>query len=249
MQPAPPCEYLEWDSTFFSCRIARVRATRLNHETLPSVFAWCADRRIDCLYFLADADHDESVRMAEESGFHLVDVRVTLGHRAGSLFLQAERESEIIVRESQSGDVPALRAIARISHRDTRFYHDPNLSNARCDALYETWIERSCQGYADRVLVAEADGRLAGYITCHFDDPTNGRIGLLAVDKHARGNGTGGQLVRECVRWFTRHGRTRITVVTQGRNVGAQRFYQKCGFVSAEVKLWYHYWFHPSDCG
>lgn len=244
--PDDPCDYLDWDSAFFSRRIARVRATRLSRETLPRVLAWCARQRIDCLYFLAESGHDESVRMAEETGFQLVDVRVTLEHRLSGIRSQDERDSLVFVRESQPGDVSVLRAIARISHRDTRFYHDPNFPSARCDALYETWIERSCQGYADRVFVAEAGGWPVGYIACHLDNDTDGRIGLLAVGEHARGRGAGRDLVRECLRWLARHGRTRVTVVTQGRNVGAQRFYQKCGFVTVGVNLWYHHWLHPS---
>ena len=161
--------------------------------------------------------------------------------------LQGERDSRVFVRESQPGDIPGLRSIARISHRDTRFYHDPNFPTARCDTLYETWIERSCQGYADRVLVAEASGQPVGYVSCHLDNATDGRIGLLAVGENARGGGAGRELVRECLRWFAQHSRTRVTVVTQGRNVGAQRFYQKCGFVTGGLKLRYHRWFQSLD--
>jgi len=32
-------------------------------------------------------------------------------------------------------------------------------------------------------------------------------------------------------------------VVTQGRNLAAQRLYQRNGFVTASLQLWYHRWF------
>ena len=35
----------------------------------------------------------------------------------------------------------------------------------------------------------------------------------------------------------------RITVVTQGRNARAQRLYQRAGFVTESVRLWFHRWF------
>jgi hypothetical protein len=31
-------------------------------------------------------------------------------------------------------------------------------------------------------------------------------------------------------------------VVTQARNVPAQRLYQKCGFITRSVELWFHRW-------
>jgi ribosomal protein S18 acetylase RimI-like enzyme len=33
-----------------------------------------------------------------------------------------------------------------------------------------------------------------------------------------------------------------VSVVTQGRNVAAQRLYQRAGFVTASTQLWYHRW-------
>ena len=54
-----------------------------------------------------------------------------------------------------SGSAPRFGQSQRDSHRDSRFYYDPGFPNQRCDELYETWIDRSCHGYADTVLVAE----------------------------------------------------------------------------------------------
>jgi hypothetical protein len=36
-----------------------------------------------------------------------------------------------------------------------------------------------------------------------------------------------------------------VKTVTQGRNIPAQRTYQRCGFQTAAVQLWYHRWFDP----
>src|SRR2546430_992396 len=72
-----PCRYREWDSRFFEQRIGEVISHRLSCEGAAGVLAWCTERAIDCLYFLADADDAETVRTAEANGFCLVDVRVT----------------------------------------------------------------------------------------------------------------------------------------------------------------------------
>src|SRR5262249_21398752 len=128
MAPPVPCEFLEWDSDFFGCRIARLIAARLDAETHEHVRSWCQFHRIDCIYFLADPDDAESVRTAEDNGFRFVDIRITLAYEAGEgMPLGSERSLETNgIRPSRPEDVPGLRAIAGASHRSTRFYHDPH---------------------------------------------------------------------------------------------------------------------------
>jgi len=184
--------------------------------------------------------------MAEEAGFHFADIRVTLERQLGEAPHPADTLPNSI-RPSRPDDVPALRAIARVSHRDSRFYYDKHFSRERCEALYETWIEKSVNGYAEVVLVAELQDKPAGYISCHLSSSGAAQIGLFAVEQTAQGHGLGKQLVFEALRWFTQHGASYVTVVTQGRNSRAQRLYQKCGFVTRLVELWYHYWPIPSN--
>ena len=113
---------------------------------------------------------------------------------------------------------------------------------ARRAAVAGTWIERSCTGYADAVLVAERDGRPAGYITCDLSH-SYGQIGLLGVGEAWQGQHIGPALINGALHWFGERGIEWVQVVTQGRNIRAQRAYQRCGFVSAQMQLWYHRWF------
>ena len=91
---------------------------------------------------------------------------------------------------NRAEDLESLKAMARTNHRDTRFYYDGHFSVEAADRLYETWIERSCTGYADVVLVAERDGQPAGYITCDLHGDY-GQIGLLGVGEVWQGQGIG----------------------------------------------------------
>ena len=242
MGPADLCCYLDWDSEFFGCRIARVTAGRLSPDDMDRVATWCTTHAIDCLYFLADTDSAETVRLAEDNGFRFVDTRVTLETRLDDRSAHERRAAHGVIRVSTPSDVPALRAIARASHRDSRFYYDANFADARCDALYETWIEQSCHGYADVVLVAaDAANQPVGYISCQRTD-REGQIALLAVDARAQGKGLGQTLVSESLRWFAERGMTQVTVVTQGRNSRSQRAYQACGFLTRSMQHWYHRW-------
>jgi dTDP-4-amino-4,6-dideoxy-D-galactose acyltransferase len=243
-QDVCPCEYLEWDSTFFGFRIARVRAARLDEPLIDAVMAWCADRRIRCLYLLADAQDPTTSRLAEAAGFRFVDVRATFEWRAGDA--RADRQGESggnHIRAARAEDIPALRAIARGNYRATRFRFDTGFPEDRVDALYETWAEKSCLGYADAVLVADSDDGPCGYVSCHVEGAHAGRIGLVGVRDGARGRGIGLALVGHALAWFESRDMARVRVVTQGRNITAQRLYERCGFLIDTADVWYHRWF------
>jgi dTDP-4-amino-4,6-dideoxy-D-galactose acyltransferase len=239
------CEYLEWDSQFFGRRIARVGACSLAKERLAEIEAWCSLRRIDCLYFLANSADKGTAELAQENMFRLVDIRVTFelqvekSHRSDS--------SNLGIRSAVENDIPALRTLARVGHRDSRFYYDGHFPQHLCNKMYETWIEKSCRGWARNVFVAEEGGLIEGYLTCLLESSDQGQIGLVGVAEKAQGKGVGSQLLSRGVRWFAQQGIENISVVTQGRNVRAQRLYQKSGFVTRSVELWFHRWFGEKE--
>lgn len=245
METEDLCRYLPWDSEFFGLNIARLTTTSLDSERVIEALEWSRSNDIDCLYFLAGADDPATVRLAEDNSFRFVDIRMTLDRLLpGDLPSGPSKEGRVgTVRPHEAGDLPALRAIARASHHDSRFYYDPHFPDGRCDDLYETWIEKSCNGYADMVFVADIEGEAEGYISCHLPAQGEGQIGLVGIAKRSQGKGLGQRLVIEALRWFAEKGVKHVTVVTQGRNASAQRLYQRCGFATREVQLWFHRWF------
>lgn len=231
------CKILDWDSRFFGRRIARCELRRLTPRTWPKIRKWCAAKRIDCLYFLADPTDLRTRGIVETERFKLADVRLTL-----SAETRPARRPSAGVRAFREEDLPALKKIATGSHRLSRFYQDGGFSKKKCDALYETWIEKSCRGWADVVLVAEYRNRPAGYLTVHRRSSSLGEIGLVAVAPFAQGQGLGRALVEAGMGWLTERNVKKASVTTQGVNVAAQRLYQSCGFRTEEVSLWYHWW-------
>ena len=233
------CRRLEWDCEFFGFPIARLLPERLDPDRLSAALSWCRAERIRCLYFLADPDDGQTARLCAGAGFRSVDVRVTLARELEAGLPGPEGRA---IRPFASSDLPALKAIARVSHVDSRFYHDPGFERSRCDALYETWLERSCSGFAQAVLVAEENRRPAGYLTCHQDGDC-GRIGLVAVGAGFQGKGLGRALIQAGLAWFSERGVREATVVTQGRNSAALRLYRGAGFTVQSERDWYHLWF------
>jgi dTDP-4-amino-4,6-dideoxy-D-galactose acyltransferase len=245
MEHSAECEYLEWDSEFFRRRIARVTLSRIDETLADRIENWCSEQAIECLYFLADSSDVETIRLAQRRGFRFVDTKVTFEYgldRAGERVT-----TQFTLRSAKESDIAALRKLARVAHTDSRFYYDGNFPVDRCNALYETWIEKSCGGWADKVFVGDIFGTAEAYLTCHQASSGSGRIGLVGVSEKARGKGLGTALVSHAVRWFQQEGVENIRVVTQSRNLAAQRLYQKCGFVPISTEIWFHRWFSEKE--
>jgi len=231
------CQWLPWDSAFFGCRIARLEGDRLRAEEAEAVLAWCARERIDCLYFLANAACPETSATAARHGFACIDLRVTYARPAGAPI--SASDPRVVVRPHRAADLPALAGLARVAHTDSRFFFDRRFSQEKATLLFETWLRQACA--KDHVLVGEVEGRPAGYLLCE----DAGRIGLLAVEPARRGQGVGSALLRGALAWFENQDVAEVRVVTQGRNVAAQRLYQHAGFRTQSVECWFHRWFTP----
>jgi dTDP-4-amino-4,6-dideoxy-D-galactose acyltransferase len=237
---ASSCELLEWDTAFFGVRIGRVRGHRLTNDQAAAALDWASREAIACLYLLADADHHETIRAAARHAFALTDMRFEL---AAPIATDDLEPVPATIRRAQQSDGARLTALARTSHRNTRFYADPHFNRARCDDLYALWLERSLSGeLADVVFTSDVDGMAVGYAAVRQTSPETGQIGLIAVDSAQRGGGHGAALMAAAKQWCADRGIRRLRVVTQGGNAAAIRFYERAGFTAEAVRLWYHHW-------
>lgn len=236
------CRFLEWDSQFFGLRIGRVERNRLSRDEVPSVLQWCSAERIDCLYFLADTNAPETIEAVESYAFQMKDIRVKLFFSFSDREAPRKFSGPGRIRPFLITDLPALRAIASTAYTDSRFYTDGRFMRDKVDLLYQTWIDRSCSGYEDIVLVSEYCDQPVGFITCKVRGGV-GEIGLVGVDQQVRKKGFGSRLVIDALSWFADHGALSVEVVTQGRNITAQQLYQRCGFRTQTLHIWYHRWF------
>jgi GNAT superfamily N-acetyltransferase len=93
---------------------------------------------------------------------------------------------------------------------------------------------------ADDVVIAEIDGRIVGCLTfvpgpdnphAEFDDPDAASFRYFGVDPSAAGRGVGEAMVRWCVDEARALGRSRLRIHTLTMMHGAQRLYERLGFV------------------
>ena len=237
MDPRSRLRLLDWDSTFFGKRLARIDAGPLTVETLGEILQAGEDARIDSVSFLADPSDAVTLRALERHAFELMDVRLELETPV------EPRVVTSVIRPAREDDLGALIDIARTSHRNTRFHTDTRFGTARADELYAVWIERSVRGeLADDVFIAEASSRVVGYMTLSGRPDDAAQIGLIAVHDMHRGQGIGTQFIAAAHEWCVDSGRSVLQVVTPGRSTESLRFYERMGFLTRRIGFWYHRW-------
>lgn len=241
------CRALPWDSEFFGFPIARVESPTIAMDDLEGIDDWCRSKGIRCLYLSVPADDREAVRAAEAGGFRLVDVRIDLERGTAPAGERPEPPADATFRPGRAEDGDRLAAIAAVGFEASRYYFDEGFGPGPGRALFETWIRNSLSGYADAVIVAALGEVPCGFVTCHLEGEDAARIGLLGVGENARGMRLGGSLVAEALDRAARDGRTRMRVATQARNVAALRLYERAGFATRDVRVFYHGWYGGTD--
>ncbi len=243
----PHVEKLPWDTDFFSMPIGRIKTTALSDDTVRSILINARQEGLRCLYFEADPNDLSTVLTAERNGFHLVDVRVTLeypfeNHPAPSL--RHPIPDDLVVNTAAETDLPRLEEIAMEIGQFSRYTFDNNFQRGQDKRLYQLWIKNSLQGMADVVFVArwaDDNGNAVGLIACVKRNDIS-LIQLAGVHHEHRQKGVGTGLVQCALDWAkSRESRT-MQVVTQARNVPAQRLYQQMGFFTRSMTLYYHKW-------
>jgi ribosomal protein S18 acetylase RimI-like enzyme len=238
-----PCELLEWDSQHFGFPVARLTPLAPVAEEFRAAVAWCRTEGVRCLYFLCDADAIESVRLAQVGGFDMIDVRITLLRRLDLDPVAPAAGGPLVVREATAADLGAVRAMTPGLFQGSRFYKDGRFPRGRVDALYQRWAERDFRTPGRLLVVSERDGRVVGFSSASCEGAGEGRWGLIAVEAGARGRGVGAALAAAVERGLRERGASHCVVATQGGNTASLRLFEKRGFRTVAVQLWFHRWF------
>jgi dTDP-4-amino-4,6-dideoxy-D-galactose acyltransferase len=189
----PPCEFLEWDTQFFGKRIGSIQVNTLNAETMQEIMQWSQEMAIECLYFLANTEDAQTIRIAETNGFYFQSVRTVVERPLSNLeSLDLPAMEGLTLRSAKESDLELLRPVARHSYNWTRFSIDPCFPDNKAEEMYDIWLTKSVRReMADEVVVAEYGGQAVGYMTCRLakDGSTEGTFQLLGVagrERHAK---------------------------------------------------------------
>lgn len=241
----PLVERLDWDSEFFGREIGRARVGRLDASLAERLAYDARAAGLACVYFAAGIDDFETVLAAERLGCHLVDVRVVLERPELTTIPALATDADFHIEPAHEGDLPQLERIATEVARLSRYAADPRFRGDETERLYRTWIQNAWNGYVDRVLVARDPGGDVLGFACPKMHGELCDLQLLGVAGAQRQRKVGRALVLAAMTWGREQAATRMQAVTQARNLPAQRLFQQLGFLTAEVKLYYHLWLTP----
>lgn len=231
---------LPWDSEFLGYPVFRSTAGQLAGPALGALLADTRAQGGRLLYLFVDPADAVTNEAATAAGLRLVDRKVTYAMPA----TVPEEPLQVVALRPADRPTPALEALALQSGEYSRFRLDPNFPPHVYETLYRRWLHNSFgQGMGQHVLVvqeeltAEPQGLLTLGIKGERAD-----IGLLAVDSAARGRRLGQQLVLAARHQTVWWGLPTLQVVTQGGNLAACRFYERCGFTVDHSVHIYHAW-------
>jgi len=236
-----PVEFLNWDSNFFSRRIARLTTNCLTQETAKKVVTWACEEQIDCLYYLADGKEMSSARAAEDNGFHFVDLRVTMVKD-----LKKPEKPYIPnrhIRRAVEEDLGILKAMSRNAFHLSRFRADDHFDQEKADEMYEIWIENDLRMKGHDVWVIDVEGHLASFTSVIVNDEGKAQLGLAGTVDAWRGKGLSLELQHFINEELRNRDIEEVEIATQGRNIPAQNLFQRSGYYVRSIDLWYHKWF------
>lgn len=181
----------------------------------------------------------------ESAGFHLVDAILRFSLDGSRWTGAPPLPAGVQLRDAVESDIEPLAQLAAAGFLYDRFHNDPLLDDGVADRVHAAWLTNAVRGKAgDGVLVAEVDGRPAGFFILAIDQlagellgTTIGTLVLITIDGTLRRRGVALALSLGSIDWLKERGATRFEVGTQLANVPAANVYLKAGFQLVQTSV------------
>jgi hypothetical protein len=206
----------------------------------------CRTRGLRHVSVRIPSDDVPAIHACEEHGFRMMEALLTFSFRMDrDRPLARARGFRVAPCDGSEAEIAWVRDVAGRVFQQDRFHSDPHIPRERADELHRAWMENSCRGFADVVLIAKdpETGERLGFFTGkvhHLPElPLRfGNLVLGAVAPEGRGRGAFTDLTLGGLEWA----RPRVDVLeigTQFMNVNASRVYLGAGFryVRSDVSL------------
>ncbi|MEM7721506.1 MAG: GNAT family N-acetyltransferase [Pseudomonadota bacterium] len=185
------------------------------------------------------------VQELEANGFRLMDTLVWYQRDLDDIPAPKVVPGETI-REAKPDDAEVIGRVAEAGFRGYfgHYHSDPRLSDEAADAAYVDWALRSARaaGPDAPVLLVEADGEAAGFLTFVLKAENIGELVLSAIRPDLQGGGLYGRIIDHGLALLKQRGCRAAQVSTQINNVAVQRAWARRGFRMAWSVYTFHKW-------
>jgi ribosomal protein S18 acetylase RimI-like enzyme len=225
--------------------IITARDSQLTVDSLSDTLRFCRENGVQLLVARCAAQDLHAAQAVEAAGGRLMDTLVYYVRALERPF--PDERHHVSVRPLSTHDADGVRQVAAASFRGYlgHYHADPRLDRTKCDETYTSWAERSCvdRSVASKVLVAESEGRVAGFLTLLERGPEEQEIVLNGVHPDFQRHGIYRGLVLGAMTHARAAGANRLTVSTQLINTGVQKTWSRLGFELWRSYYTFHLWF------
>lgn len=226
--------------------IRTVKASAVTAATVPALLEFCRAHGARFAIARCSVHEPAAVQSLERAGFELMDTHVQYRCDLTRVAIPDDVPA-LPLRLAGAKDVDAVAAVAAAAFHDYHgHYHaDPRLDRRQCDEVYIDWARRACadRSIAERVMVAERDGRIVAFTAYRLNGPDEGEGFLIAVAPEARRLGLSRSLVVDGMRWCQARGARYLRESTHLTNLAVQRVWTRLGLGLDRAEYTLHRWF------
>jgi ribosomal protein S18 acetylase RimI-like enzyme len=168
-----------WDSRIIGRRTGTVNhlavtrdepaGVEILRELTSQLVQTLADRGMQLVVCKAQSSELAAIHALEQSGFLLMDTLLDFVFDFSRTPLEKirfpERDGQLKIRRAKDNDLTVLIDINENSFGDYfgRYHADPQMPAGTATRIYTEWVRSAFQGWADWILVAELDDKIAAY--------------------------------------------------------------------------------------
>ena len=233
-------ELLAWDTGWLGFPVARLADAPLCAPVdVAGAVAQCRAAGVRLLYLVLNPANTAAASVACTVGAHLADVKLIYELPPAAPGPPATPPDGVRL-VATTVLTPALERLAWQSGEYSRFRTDERFGPRAFKELYSRWLRQALeQGIVWTAL--EEGGEAVGLLAYGLRGG-QASIELVAVAASAQRRRIGRCLVQAAQDEAQRRGHAALQVVTQGANVPARKFYERCGFQLKRTEHVYHLW-------
>jgi RimJ/RimL family protein N-acetyltransferase len=258
---------LPWESRILGRQMSTLRVLSVDHQSLrrETYFDCLLKAALDSgsqkgneflLCKMSGLDDDKASALIK-NGFELMDTLVdfvcALSNEQSLGLQQKSVQGGFELRLATVADVDSLAEIARASFANHfgRFHSDPRIGREQATRIYEEWIRSCALGWADWIILAVKDTRIAGYSAWKKPSPLDLRhnirlahYSIAGIHPDFFGKGLFTTLTRTGMEMTQGHALW-VEGPTHIDNHPVQRAYEKLGWKRVGTQTSFHKWLTP----